>query len=340
MIMNLDLAAQDDTGVTWRAHATVLLAPDATTTGNPTAGAAPAPAPAAPTDMPTPILPGVHDPRTPDQLVAAFPGVRYTRQFVGDGEVLNTPDDTAGLITMFRTACAPSWNAGLVPIVSVKLNVAQVAAGRWAPALHALGAYLATQPPTMVVFWHEPEDDMTAAAFVPYFNAARQQLHAGGPIPVVYAAMAYQWAPAYHSTSSIKGHTDDPAAWAAVDADVYAIDAYNGRSFPLGQILPEHPGYVRWYAWMIAAHPGRVFIVGERGFELADATSATQSVIRANTINREVAWLRSGAAVDCIGWVYWNTPGTEGSATLALDQRGLAALRDAVASLHTTGAVR
>src|SRR6185312_16844192 len=98
----------------------------------------------------------------PADLLHRYPGARYVRVFVGP-HVLNKPDDLDYLVRRIRNVCEPVWAAGAVPIVSVKLNVAQVAAGRWERTLHEYGGWAAAQAQAgrrmVMVFWHEPEDD-------------------------------------------------------------------------------------------------------------------------------------------------------------------------------------
>lgn len=298
----------------------------------------------APPDTPNPATPeparrwapgnglslGIHDRRPPWDLASAFPGAKLTREFVGG--IQNQPDDVNLLLQRITNVCGPSWDALMVPIVSVKLNVAQVMADRWRATLHDVGAALADRPPTIVSFWHEPEDNMTAAAFAPYFNLCRQQIKAGAPdLTVAYIAMAYQWAPK-NGVASIAGHTDDVATWQSVDADVYGVDVYSGRSVLLSTILPEHPGFSRWHEHIIG-DTGRPWMVTERGFEAGPALAT----IRADTITRELAWLAAGNAAGCCGYVYWNTPGAEGHPALVLDPVGEAQLRHLISISRTAG---
>lgn len=320
--MIVDIAVTDAQGRQWAGTSQLFETP------RDGGGAAPPP-PSTPTTPAITTIPGVHDDRDGAALLRVFPGVRYTRVFVA-GQL---SDPNVDLITKVRNVCADSWANGLIPIVSIKLNPAQVIAGRWDTKLRDLGAWLTQRPTTLVSFWHEPEDDWPASTFVPYFNTARDRLHDGGPgIAVVYAAMAYQWAPGTRPGTSLRGHTDDPAAWAAVQADIYAVDVYSGRSFPLDAILPEHAGFARWYQHMIAAVPGRRWMAAERGFE----ADAAHSALRAATIRREGEWLLTTAPTThpgCVGWVYWATGGTEESSTLPLDPAGEAAVHDVVAAL-------
>ncbi len=238
---------------------------------------------------------GVHDDRPPAAVLAAFPGATVTRRFVGPGVL---PQDT-DLAARIADAAKPTWAAGGLPVVSLKLRPAEVNAGVWDTSLRALGWWLAGQPDTVVVPWHEPEDDhatpTAAKAYVAAFNHARALLKQGCPALVVaYCAMGYQWRPGATATA-------DPAIWRGIDADLYLCDVYSGKSFPASAILPEHAGFRRWKAEIVDKVPGRRWGVGERGI-LAHPT-------RAATWARERDWL--AAEGTCALYMAWNTAGTE-----------------------------
>ncbi len=238
---------------------------------------------------------GVHDARPPAEVFAAFPGATMTRPFIGPGVMPKGTD----LVARFEAVAKPTWAAGGTPVVSVKLNPADVAAGAWDDGLRKLGAWLAGRPETVVVLWHEPEDDhatpSAARAFVAAFNHARTLLKQGCPALVVaYCAMAFQWRPGSRCTA-------EAAVWRGIVADLYLCDVYSGKSFPASAILPEHTGFARWKKEIVDAVPGRRWGVGERGI-LAGPT-------RGATWERERTWL---ADTDCALFMVWNTPGTEG----------------------------
>ncbi len=237
---------------------------------------------------------GVHDERPPALVFAAFPGATLTRPFIGPG----VPKPGTDLVARFEAAARPTWDAGGTPVVSLKLNPADVAAGAWDDGLRALGGWLAGQPDAVVILWHEPEDDhatpAAARAFVAAFNHGRALLKQAHPALVVaYCAMGYQWRPGSRSTA-------EAAVWRGVAADLYLCDVYSGKSFPASAILPEHAGFARWKKEIVDKTPGRRWGVGERGI-LAGPT-------RAATWDREAAWL---AGTDCALYMVWNTPGTE-----------------------------
>lgn len=284
----------------------------------------PAPNPPEP-PAPTPrAVPGVRDTRSPTAIRAAFPGVRLTREFVSGP--LTTPKS---LIAAVDKVCRPAWAAGLTPMYSLKLDPTQVVAGRWDGPLTDLASWHTSQPGAYLIPWHEPEDDMTGAQFAAHFNHVADRVRAvNTALPLVYAAMAYQWAPGRGGVGSIAGRTDNPAQWAAADADVLAVDVYSGRAFPLVAILPEHDGFTRWLDTLVG---GREYMVTERGFEATQA----QAPVRATQISREADWLLTHPTGQrCTGYVYWNTAGTESSTSLMLDAAlGVPALQDLVARL-------
>lgn len=286
----------------------------------------PTPPPPDPPAPPAPAraTPGVRDTRPPAEIRAAFPGVRLTREFISGP--LTTPKS---LLAAVDKVCRPVWDAGLTPMYSLKLDPTQVVAGRWDGPLTELAGWHIAQPGAYLIPWHEPEDDMTGAQFAAHFNHIADQVRAvNDALPLVYAAMAYQWAPGRGGVGSIAGRTDAPAQWSAVDADVLAVDVYSGRSFPLVAILPEHAGFTRWLDKLVG---GRQYMVTERGFE---ATTA-QAELRAAQISREADWLTTHPTGQrCTGYVYWNTAGAESSTSLMLDAgHGVPALRDLVARL-------
>lgn len=284
----------------------------------------PVPKPPAPPKPPVaaPTVPGVHELRQPAQVKAAYPGVALTREFVAGVQTV-----PRSLLDKVNAVCRPSWQAGLTPMYSLKLDVAQVVAGRWDGPLTELAQWHTQQPDAYVIPWHEPEDDLTAAQFARMFNKVAAVLRAGNPmIRIVYAAMAYQWS-LRSSGDSIGGRTNTSADWRAVDAEYFAADVYSGRSFPLRAILPEHGGFARWHDEVVGDRP---YMITERGFE-----TLTDHQFRAEQIDREAEWLATDpVGKQCTGYVFWNTPGTEESKGLLLDdEHGVPALRRLVARL-------
>lgn len=321
-------------GTLWRGAADVALSP-----AEPPAPPAPPEPPPAPEPPPVAVVavPGVHDVRRPAELVAAFPGVRLTREFVPN--VLSTP---GSLIPRVRALLQPSWDAGLVPVWSLKLDPAQVMSGAWHSWVRELAEWLDVHPANELVIWHEPENDPVhgGGAFVPYFNRIAALIRERTTrVPLIYASMAYQWLPGQRPGSSVKGRTDNPAWWTGCAADLLCTDVYSGGSVPLGTTLAEHPGITRWLAGVVG--PEADWGVTERGF-LAPAgitMTTAMAVTRADAIRREAAWLTGTAPGRRVRrYVYWNTPGTEGNPNIVLDKaRGEPALAELVAGLAAAG---
>ncbi len=280
-----------------------------------------------PPDPAPPVWPmrvGVHDARPLDQVKAAFPGTELTRPFISG--VISGP---RSLLAKVEAVCRPSWTAGLVPTYSIKLDLSEVMAGRWDPYIEELAAWHHAQPACELILWHEPENDaqMRGGAFPPYFNRIASVFRAANTtVPLIYAAMAYQWLPG-SINGTVKGYTSAPAHWHGVEADLHTIDIYSGSSVPLSTILPEHKGWQRWMEHVVGPGP---WGVSERGF-----ITATDYAGRADTIRRERDWLLTDpAGARCRRYIYWNTSGTEKNPDIVVDTKvGEPAVRDLVAAL-------
>jgi hypothetical protein len=266
---------------------------------------------------------GVHEIAAPGDTMARYPGARWGREFVAGKGGLPLPASTteAQLIAQVSARLTPWVRAGGGCVVSVKLDLPVVATGVWDARLTGLGKAL-TGLNVVVVVNHEPEDDLTAAGFAAGFTAARTALKAGwAGLDVAYCAMAWQWRPGSKTTA-------DAAAWAAVDADLYLVDAYSGQSFPPTAILPEHPGFQRWWARIVGDHPGRRWGVAERGWQTGPG--------RASTIGREADWLTTDpVGRTCEMYVVWSTPGVEANRGWVADTGAEGAIRDLIARLAT-----
>lgn len=270
------------------------------------------------------VAAGVHLEAPTTEIVSAHPLALWGREFVAKkgGGALPTSTTAEQLVAMVRAKVDPWIKVGGGCLVSIKLDPREMAKGLWTPHLTALAKALVDLD-VIVVLWHEQEDDWTATVFKPGFEAGRQALKVGDPnIVVALCSMAYQWRPGSRTTA-----TRDALIWASIEADLYLVDVYSGKTFPPGQTLPEHPGWIRWYALMISPYADRRWGVAERGW--------LASTVRAATIRREAAWL----ATDPIGrtcriYVVWGTGGTEKNPGWLLDDDALAAvnfLLDAIA---------
>ncbi len=270
-----------------------------------------------------PLRVGVHDSRPPATVKETFPGVVLTRPFISG--VLRGP---RSLLQKVEAVCRPSWQAGMVPQYSLKLDVDEVLAGRWDEWIRELGDWHHDQPPSELVIHHEPENDAgLRGRFPEYFNHIAEQFRtANETVPLIYAAMAYQWLPG-RTEGTVKGWTSEPEHWQGVEADLHTIDIYSGQSTPVDMILPEHPGWQRWMEYVVA---GRPWGVSERGF-----ITDSEHQRRAAAIRREAEWLMSDPTGQrCRRYIFWNTTGTEKNPDIPVDtQFGEPAVRDLVRSL-------
>lgn len=271
---------------------------------------------------------------SPEEARKRFPGVTHTRPFISKKPTryLDDPDND-NLPGRVERVCQPSWDAGLVPVYSFKLKPAQVARGEWDHQIRALADWHIGNHAAQAVLWHEPENDFSGADYAGYFNHIADTFRSRNKeIPLIYAAMAYQWAPT-GSGRSLKGNTDDPTAWNAVRADLRCCDVYSGGSFPLDLTLENHPGFQRWLTLM--APEGR-YGIAERGFTIGDPETRDEAharaQVRARTIERERTWLNDTEdGRRCAMYLYWNSPGSgKDRGLLVEDNAGLAAIQKVV----------
>jgi hypothetical protein len=257
---------------------------------------------------------GVHDAAAPGRLAKRYPGVEATREFVGG--VQGTGVD---LRAKYGAVAKPSWDAGLVPFVSIKTDPVKTGNGAYDSRFRDLARWLENKPDSYFVWYHEPEDNMTGPTFAKAFKRVRDVMKAANPkVKVGYAAMAYQW-------GSSQNRTKNPAPW-RVTADFYGVDTYSGGTQPATAILSEHKPHTRWYDEVVRKTPGASTKWGltERGFK----GSADQQ--RAKVIERETAYLQGLSATTSVTrpsfYLYWNTKGTEGDADLINGPKAQAAV--------------
>lgn len=256
--------------------------------------------------------------RTPTQVKVRFPGSNVGRAFVNGVQSCGTnlrpkADNVLNPYFVARTA---------VVYLSIKTDPEDTAAGLCNNQIAILASHLSLKmnqyPETTIKFiwYHEPEDDMTGTLFASAFNRIRPIVHtySSNRVKIVYSSMAWQWRPGSSRTSV-------PSQWRAVVADEYTSDVYSGRSYELGVILPEHPGFARWLAELVGNRP---YGITERGFETPSSTNPTvRYQLRNDTITREFAWLKNTPAGQrCQTYIYWNSSGTEESQGLRLDPTG------------------
>lgn len=248
------------------------------------------------------MLLGVHEDREPQFTRERFPRAKLFREFIPG--VLKPQS----LVDKVRRLGEPVWANGGVLVVSFKPDLKAVASGDWDTHLQGLAGWLrASAGPTFVVPWHEPENDMRGSQFVSMFNHVRRVMKDEYPtLTVIHSAMAYQY--------RLNGKAENTGEW-VTEADLNTCDVYSGKSFPLDQILPEHPGFKRWFA----EFGGKSWGITERGFH-ASAGSIDDCKKRAAVIRREAEWLARNPS--CAMYIYWNTSGTEDNPDLVLDSRG------------------
>ena len=270
------------------------------------------------------LLAGVHELQTPATTRDRYGlAENWGREFVAAAGGGALPSNTAlkTLLDKVEKAVRPHEEAGGGCVLSLKIDPRQMAAGLWDERLTAVGAALAGRN-VVLILWHEPEDNWAGGIFAAGFNRGRVAVKAGGPfVLVAYCAMAYQWSPGRKSTR-------DPAIWALIDADLYLVDVYSGKTYPGDLILPDHPGFVRWYEHMIAPYPQRSWGVAERGF----AAGADRPAAWA----REFDWLAtSDVGRSCTMYLAWLTSGTEKNAAWLADAPTEAAIAGGLTLITT-----
>lgn len=242
---------------------------------------------------------GVHEDTAPGITALRYPGHAWGAAFVSDdGKPLPESTTAKELAGMVLKEARPHLAASGGCIVRIKISMPSMARGIWDDRLAALGGEVAGHP-IMIVLWHEPEDDMTAAVFVPAFNRGRDAIRRGSPATeVAYAGMAYQWRPGSKTTA-------DGKAWAAdLQADRYLIDVYFGNNFASTLTLGTHPGRKRWHDYMIAPYPGRLWGLGEWGRRKVAGRPAHYAA--------DFEWLATDPVGQaCTVLTVWGTPGTE-----------------------------
>lgn len=278
----------------------------------------------------TDVLVGIHqqyqgtvDLTTVQDTLTEYPLTAVTREFNAN------PIDPQNLIPKVENACREVWDAGLTATWSVKPKPADVANGKWRPFFEQLASYIKSQgleDKFILVIWHEPENDIPkwfkdAAAFVAMFNKVHGWVKGVSQgILTMHAALGYRYRD--------KGEISDAEApkW-KTKADLNALDLYQGRSFPLAQILPENSAFKRWHKFIVGG-VGNLWSVSERGF-IADPEDPEALDVRADTIEREAEWfVESDIGRQCVVIILWDTIGAEGDQALPIrDQRGQAAVR-------------
>jgi hypothetical protein len=258
---------------------------------------------------------GVHETEsTSAKRAADYPGHTATRIFVPG--VQSKPFD---LVKRIERQCADTWEAGHIAAWSIKPLPATVADGGWRKPFEDLAAYLKENyktKKTIVIIWHEPENDIddhfkTPEDFVRMFNTVDKWMRGvWSGTKTCHAALAY----AYRDK---KGFDNAYARRWRTTAKVHGVDVYSGRSFPLSAILPEHTGFARWAREVARIDQGGRWAVTERGWTCTPQYNRK----RADTIAREFKWL-AGHKNKPDTYLLWNSTGTENDQGLILDDAG------------------
>lgn len=248
-----------------------------------------------------------------ERTMRRFPAIDVTREFEAD------PIPAQDLVKRIDARCGIIWSAGKSCVWSVKPSPADVRSGAWKPYVLALAQHLVAdsrQTTTVIVIWHEPENDVpkwfkSPAEFVRYFNTLDAWLKSVDPSVVTsHAALGYRYS---------RMTVAQARRW-VTHASVQSIDIYSGRSFPLAMTLGTSVAFQRWKASRPA---GSRWAVSERGWIATDALSAE----RAASILAESDWLASLVPAGRPDfYIVWNTPGSENDPTLPLDAAGRGAV--------------
>jgi hypothetical protein len=247
------------------------------------------------------------------RTASRFPRAEVTREF--ESGVLEPQD----LIRRIEARCRPVWAAGKTAVWSFKPDPAAVDSGRWRPYIEALAQHIkdqGLQAQTVIVIWHEPENDVPkffnrAADFVRLFNTVHDWLKAIDPtILTSHAALAYAY----------RNWTIGQAKGWVTKCDIHSVDIYSGRSFPLSTTIGNSKAFRTWKASRPA---NAAWGISERGWIATDARSEE----RVASINAESDYLASLAPADRPDFfIVWNTEGTENDPTIILDDAGVGAV--------------
>jgi hypothetical protein len=257
---------------------------------------------------------GVHEnytgptPSSLAKTAGQFPKVQVTREF--------EPDVLApqSLTTRIERRCGMAWALNKTVVWSFKPEPGAVKSGAWRPHVEELARYLSAEgraAKTVVVIWHEPENDMSAGAFVALYNRVHEWLTAVNPA-IVTSHAALGWC--------YRNWTVKQAARWVTQATVHSIDLYSGRSFPLDMTLQSSASF---QAWKKSRPAGSRWGVSERGW-IANAAGAQE---RAASIAAEALYLLSLTPAEQPDfYIVWNTVGVENDPDIVLDPAGAGAV--------------
>ena len=171
-------------------------------------------------------------------------------------------DDVANNVISFASVKPPSSG-------SIEYDIKGVADGKYDSDIRALAASFPKDHVTYLTMFHEPENDMTGAQFVPMFKRFYKVVKAANPkIQVGTVHMSYQWRPSTDPNLP----TRNPDSWwvGAEYTDFLGVDDYNNAIDDKDSVKDEvrtsaktDKSFQRWYGW--AKTKGKPLAVVEFG---------------------------------------------------------------------------
>jgi hypothetical protein len=190
-----------------------------------------------------------------------------------------------------QTDAGADVTAGLHPFLSIKADPAAVANGDFDGVIGQLAASFPTSSKCWLTYYHEPEDNMTAAEFVPAFQRFYSVAKAANSnISIGPIAMTWQWRVSSTTTST-------PDDWWLGDGccDFLGTDTYwdaSRGSTPLG--LDKDPDHQRWHNW--ARSKNKPLVIAERGItDIPDSQRAAMML-------SDETWLKANGYEAILWW--------------------------------------
>lgn len=244
-----------------------------------------------------------------------------------DSAVLDTRTSPDQLVARLDRAALPVVTAGMIPFLSFKPDVTATlaadldqhfaAAARW---VEGLGR------PVYLTVWHEPENDLLAAAkgdyrgraknFVAVFTRAYQVMKqiAAAQLCMGPVYMAYQWRAAGVATANSVA-----LDWRVPDGsrDFTGVDSYTSNwSWAGGATLERKADFQRWMTALNVA-PSEVLLV-ERGITgNAPAAGPDPAAAQAATLRADYDYL---ARLGAHGLMVWNSGGASDDSSYLLTE--------------------
>jgi hypothetical protein len=237
------------------------------------------------------------------------------RTFVTQQPVSTFPTDIS------QTAAGDDIAAGIHPFLSCKGDPVGIANGDYDGVITQLLQSFPSDRQCWFTMWHEPENNMPAAQYVPMFQHMYTVAKAANPavlIGPVYGS--YQWRPTTTTTTV-------PDDWwvGASYCDFMSMDSYwNSWRGATPKPLQTDPYFQRWHNW--ASTKGKPLYVTERGVQGTDATCASVLLqdeiwMKANGYGLFMYWDAIGSGN--VNWIIDNNPATA-SAWQQIASRGRA----------------